>query len=263
MSLSKRVLGLLALCALVLGVCAAQAGAASNGTTAFTCKETGSGGFTKAHCKAADAGGGEFSHVEIQQDATTEINWTNEKTSTDTTTNTVALIRTVNTILGGSFVFEATGVSGTGSLTNKISEGEHYVEGTTTLAFTGITVVNPAGKGCKVAGGKIETVPLKFTTEGQGMKVNFSPIEGTKFFEYTTEGCSVPALNTKFTVAGSLNGPFDGATMQLSESEMTAEESLKVGAGSMLVAIDSSIQLGGRSIEGGPFTPLSFTTVET
>ncbi|HEX5608646.1 MAG TPA: hypothetical protein VFX45_00980 [Solirubrobacterales bacterium] len=264
MSLSKRTLGLLALCAFALSAFAAQASAATNGTTAFTCKETGAGGkFTKAHCKAADAGEGKFSHVEIPQGTTTEANWTNEKTGSETTATTPAIIKTAATGIGSVFEFQASGVSGTGTLTNKLAgNGEHFVDGTVSLAFTGVTVTAPAGKGCKVKGGKIETAPLKITTAGQGMKLNFTPVEGTKFLTFTTEGCSIGSLNTEFGVDGSLNGTLDGATLNTTEAETTTEATLTVGT--MVVGIGTSITLSARTFGGGgAYTPLSYTTIQT
>ncbi|HEX6666677.1 MAG TPA: hypothetical protein VF081_08795 [Solirubrobacterales bacterium] len=259
--MSKRTFGLLVLCALSLSAFAAQSASAITGTTAFTCKETGAGDFTKAHCKAADAGAGKFSHVVIPQNTTTEITGTNEKTGSETTSKTVAVIQTAATSVG-IFVFEATGVSITGSLTNKVFEnGEHYVEGPMTMTLTGVTASSPPG--CKIAGGKIESVPLIATSAGQGMELQLAPKEGAKFFEFTTESCSNPALNTKGTVTGSTNGTLDGATLTFTEAETTAQKSLKVGFMGMIVGFGGSITLSGRSVGGGAYTPLSYTTVQT
>jgi len=263
MSLSKRTFGLLALCALALSAFMAQnAAATTNGTTAFTCKETGSGGFTKAHCKAADAGAGKFSHVEFVEGATTEITGSNEKTGSETSSKTSAVIKTSSTPVGGFYTFEASGVSATGSLTNKMVAGEHVAEGALTLTFTGVTVTSPAGTGCKVKNGKIETAPLSFTTAGQGMEVKFVPAEGTKFLEFTVEGCSISALNTKGTVVGSIKGTLDGATLDFSMTG-TTEQATLIAQGSMAVGLGASIALVSKSVEDKAFTPLSFTTVET
>jgi hypothetical protein len=260
MTVGRRILGLLVLCTLALGLCAAQATAATNGTTAFTCKETGSGGFTKAHCAATDAGAGKFSHVAIPQDTKTEVTGSNEKTGApETVGSKVAEIETPATTVG-IFFFEATGVSLTGTLTNKVVAGEHRVEGTVTMTLTGATAASPAG--CKIKGGKIESAPLILTTAGQGMEVKLSPLEGTKFLEFTTEGCPVEALNTKGTVTGSVKGKLDGATLNLSKGETGAAKTLNL-PGPMAVGLGASITLSGKAGEDKAFTPLSFTTVET
>jgi hypothetical protein len=263
MSLSKRTIGLLALCVLALGAFAAQAGAATNGTTAFTCKETGEGNFTKAHCAAADTGAGKFSHVAIPQNTTTEVSGSNEKTGSETTASTPAIIKTAATGIASVYTFEASGVTAAGTLTNEIVGTEHVARGTLTFTYTGVKVTSPAETGCKVKGEKIETAPLAVTTAGQGMEIQLAPAEGAKFLEFTVEGCSKAVLNTKGTVNGNINATLDGATLKLSEGETTEQGTLTVGAGPMVVGIGSPTTLSARAPGAGPFTPLSFTTVQT
>jgi hypothetical protein len=78
---TRAIAGACLLCALLVSAFAAQsASAVTKGTTAFTCKETGTGDFKDAHCKeGVSPGTGSFKHVEVAKDTTTHITVTDEK----------------------------------------------------------------------------------------------------------------------------------------------------------------------------------------
>jgi hypothetical protein len=259
--------------ALFAGAFAAEGAAgATKGTTAFTCKETGpGGGFTKAHCTPSDAGSGNFSHVAIAQDTKTLGTTSNEKTGEATTASTP--VRLKATIGGVPLELRATGAHGEGTMENKLDpSGEHYVEVHGSTKYTGVTVITPAGKGCKVftdAGGVkgeegvIDTEPLTVTTTGQDDHLKFTPETGEVFARFFLDGCIglFESLNRTYTVSGSVSAQSDGATVKFVHSENTLENTLKLN-GSIKVGLELTTRsLAGH--EGGSTAPISLTTVET
>jgi hypothetical protein len=265
----RRVIGLCLLSALLAGSFAASsATAATKGTTAFTCKETGpGGGFTKAHCKASDAGSGNFSHVAIPQNTKTELIATNESTGGELVPS--QLMQGFGDTLTGV----AAEVSGSGVLTNAIdaSTGEHYLHGEITLTYTGIT--ESEGSGCEAytdnggeKGGKgvIHTTSLTFTSKGQGDYVKIFPIEGAPFATVILSNCKVEALNGTYKWIGSMKCPFDGATILCNKDEITTAKTLRVNTASGPAAgFFGSITLKGRESPLDSYKPISATTVET
>jgi len=253
---------------LVLGAAATATAEASNSTTAFTCLkgEVKGPGFSKAHCKAADAVGSNagFSHVAIPPAESTETRWTNETTGANTEAATIMLIKAT---LTPEFVLQlqATGVSGTGVTENRLEGVEHSVESRAVIQFTGVTAGGTGGKGCVVKEGKITTTELKITTVGQGMSLKLAPvIPKEPFATFVLEGCLLASLNGARTFNGSVNAIPDGATTNLSHAEITASKTLTLGTGSVLVGFEGPITASARvKGSGGAYTPLSFTTVET
>lgn len=281
----RAVIGLCMLCALAFSAFAAQSAAASTkGTTAFTCKNVGTnlGKFTKAHCKPGDAGTGNFEHVGIAANTTTEITGTNDKTNADTSGPTEARLKAI--IGGVETELVATTVHGTGTMTNAIetaeqpNPGEHYAHGTGTITYTGVTVAKPAGKGCKVftdtlpgktkgAEGVVDTRPLIATTTGEGDFVKFegeekdalgNPIFASFFVECTTK---VPALEGTWDVIGSITCKTDGATILCDHNEITTQNKLKAKGNK--AGLSGALTISGRANSGEATTPLSTTTVET
>jgi hypothetical protein len=264
----RAIASLCMLSALAFSAFGAQtAGAATNGTTAFTCRNVGgtSGGFTKAHCKEADKGAGAFAHMAIAEDTTTELIGTNEKTGSDTNTTTIWRLKDVTA--GIILEFQATGVSATGSMTNKkAGNGEHLAAGTGQIRFAGVTVTAPVGKGCKVKGGEIVTNTLEATTAGQGMGVKFTPLAGEVLAKFEVEGCVAPLnihFNTTYEVKGSVVGTPDGATINFTHAGTTAQGTLFLNG--QKAGIEGSMTVSGRDPNLGEslYTPLSPITVET
>ncbi|HET7444296.1 MAG TPA: hypothetical protein VFJ57_06530 [Solirubrobacterales bacterium] len=257
----RSVVGLCLLCALAFSAFAAQfAAAATNGTTAFTCKNEGPGhAFSKAHCAPADAVGGEYEHVAIPEGTSTQVVGT-----AGTTEGAKEVTKLKGTLAGVVVEIQAKGLDLEGTLTNsKAESGEHFVHGEGKVIYTEASVTAPAGKGCKVKGGKVETKQIVSTSAGQGDALNFTPASGTTFTEFAIEGCSISGLNHTFPVSGSVSGATDGATIKFTHAETTAQNTLKFGG--QKTGIEGSITLNGRDpvLEETVFTPLSATTVET
>jgi hypothetical protein len=267
------IVGLCMLCALVFSAFAAQGAEATLGTTAFTCV-SGVGTLRGEHCLTTGTASATFGHVAIAENTTTEVTGTNAKTAAETTTAAPAILKV--TIAGTPVELSASSVSATGSMENrKNASGEHFVSGTGTLVFTGVTVTKPStcsvytddtSSGTPVEGavGTVDTKPLKATTEGQGDFVKVEPASGTTLatFWITCTGEVPAALQGTWTVAGSLKCPATGATIICSHGEVTTQNTLK--ANGQKAGYTGSLTLSGRvKNSGGSFRPLSPTTIET
>jgi hypothetical protein len=274
MTRRRALAGLCMLCALALSAFAAQsASATTKGTTAFTCVKTGAGGtFTREHCAAADAGSGNYSHVAVAQNTTTEVIATNQKTNSETTASTPVKLKA--TIAGVTLELQATGWEGSGWIENKKDEnGEHYVEDGGTVTFSGVIVTIPTGKGCKVwkdeegvkgAEGVIKTNPLRVTSTEQGEDLKFEGVEGglfaTFFLECTTK---VPACEGTISITGSLKASPNGATVAFDHNKITEQNTLKIKGSK--AGLEGKVTIRGRDGKAGDteYTPISITTVET
>lgn len=264
----KSLAALCMLCALGFSAIAVQSAAgASKGTTAFTCvsvtpaKET--AGFSKSHCKAEDAvsTNANYEHVAVAANTATEIKGTNSTTMT------------LKTIQAGVTVeLQASGLSGEGWMENALDAGtgEHYVRDEGKTVFTGVTVTQPAGKGCRVftdnegsegAEGALDTNTLAVTSTGQGDRLKFSPAAGEVFATFIMAGCSNGSLNGTWQITGSLTGVPDGATVNFSHTEGTSEGTLK--ARGQKAALGGTVAISSKDPLDETFHPLSVTTVET
>jgi hypothetical protein len=208
----------------------------------------------------------------------TETELTNAKTKNETKEASTQIFK--ETVAGAPLELQATGVAGTGSLVNKVDENkEHYTEGTALLEYTGVTVVSPAGKGCKVftdnnkvkgADGKIDA-HLEFTTTKQEDSVKFGPVGATgekaPLATFFIEGCfpAVPAIEGTWEIIGSLTCKSNGATINCSHAEITTANTLKGKKGGFegKAGFEGSFTVSGRANSGEAFTPLSMTTVGT
>lgn len=257
----RSVAGLCLLCALFLSALAAQsASAATNGTTAFTCKNEGPGhAFSKAHCTAADAVGGEYEHVAIPEGTTTQVVGT-----AGTTEGGKEVTKLKSVFAGVSLEIQAKGLDLEGTLTNsKAESGEHFVHGEGKVIYTEATVTAPAKPGCKVKGEKVETKQVSSTSAGQGDALKFTPTSGETFTEFELEGCFPTALNGVYKVTGSVKGVPDGATIKFGHTETTTQGTLSLRG--QKAGVEGSITMNGRTpfSEETVYTPLSVTTVET
>jgi len=205
----KTVIGLTALCALLICAFAVQ-GASAAGTTAYTCKEVsaGTGTFKAGHCKPSDAGTGNFSHVSITNGTATEITGSDLNTGGE---HTGARLKA--TVAGSAIELLAREVSGSGTMSNSVSGSEMVASGEGKIVYSNVT---ENLLGCKVVGipgGEeiVETKQLSATTKGVGKKLKFTPTEGNIFAEFKLEGCVV--ANT-YKVIGSVLGVPDGANQQ-------------------------------------------------
>lgn len=249
------------LCAFFTSALAAQgAAAATNGTTAFTCRNEGpEHAFSKAHCAPADAVGGEYEHVAIPESTTTDV------VGTAGTTEGAKEVTKLKSAFGGIVLeVQAKGLDLEGTLTNsKAGSGEHFIHGEGKVIYTEASVTAPAGKGCKLKGGKVETKPISSTSAGQGDALKFTPTSGEVFTEFEVEGCMITGLNGVYKVTGSVKGTPDGATLKFGHTETTSQASLILRG--QKAGLESSITLNGRDpvLEETVFSPLSVTTVET
>lgn len=234
--------------------------APTNGLTAFTCKKkavSGGAGFSKAHCKEADAvaSGAEYEHVSIAEGTETELELTNKDTAGK---NQTAKLKT--TIAGVIVELQAATVTGTGYSTNRKSDiGEHFNHGGVTITYGNVTVTAPAGKGCVVKGGVVETKPLKRGYAGMSEKLE--PATGELFALVVMEGCSAGILNGSWEILGTLACPADGATATCTEAGTTAQGDLKINGSK--VGIEQILTASGKAIGAPTYTPLGVTTVGT
>jgi hypothetical protein len=259
------------LCAFAFTALTAQgAGAATKGTTLFTCKKVTPSlttkGFSKAHCKTEDAinQNAEYEHFEVPQNTTTEITGTNE-----TTGGTLEPALLKSTISGINVELESAVVHiKEGSvLTNLLVGSQHYISGRIILQYTNVKVKAPAGKGCAVKGEAVTTNELSVTTENQEMETKFEPTTGETFAEFEVEGCTgseaLKALNGLYKVTGSVKCTPDGATVTCTHAGTTAQGTLKLRG--QKAGINSTQTVLGTDKPAGDKTdtPLSVTTVET
>lgn len=261
MSRHRAIVGLCVLCALVFSAISAQgAAAATNGTTAETCGQAATHeathGFKDHECTEAEIGlGTEFENFPFFFGTGTSV--------TNITTETKhSLAKLESQQAGITEQIVSNTVTGSGSMENKTAaNGEHYAEGTGTLEYLEVEVTKPAGKGCKVKGGKIVTKKLTATTKEQGMFVKVMPFEGTVLAEFEVEGCSTAALNGAYKVEGSLKAVPNGITIVCGHVSVTEQKTLKVRG--QTAGLDGSVVVSGREGGSGAFTPLMTRTVET
>jgi hypothetical protein len=216
-----RARSLVTLIVLVVAVSSALAATASAEQRAWSCgKGT---GFTDAHC--LNLGSGPFGLIEIPSGTETTITATNVKTASETTAATASVLSA--TVSGVATELECTGVTGTGALTNASGS----VSGTGRLTYSGCVVLKPAGKGCKVTSGTINSEELRATTVGQSAnKLKFEQI-GPRFANVDFEGCSIAALNTTHAIVGSLVANTNGATVTSTKTEIEAQNTLRFSGG--------------------------------
>jgi hypothetical protein len=272
MTARRAVIGLCAICALLVSAFAAQgASAATKGTTAFTCVKN-AGTLRGEHCLTTGEASPTFGHVAIAENTTTELEGSNEKTATETTAARPTILK--GTIAGVPLILTAKKVSkGPGSVNwvenKKAASGEHYIHGEGRIHYTEVT----ANHGCKVfddTGGvkgaeeTVTTTQLTATTEGQGDFLKFKPAVGNLFASFIISGCEAgfSSLEKTYEVNGSVKGVPTGATTVFTHAETTAQGTLKLGE--VNVGIEGALTLSGRAKGSvGAYTPLSATTVET
>jgi hypothetical protein len=219
----KSVLGILALCALAFSAFAAPNASAEQ--RAFTCtKAAKTKTFHDAHCLDSKTTPFEYGHELIAEGVETEITATSAKTAAGTTAGEVSKLK--GALSGVVTEVQCKTVHGIGHLKN----GPSSVSGTGILTYSECEVTLPAGKGCKVTGGKVETKNLAATTAGQAAnQLLFKPNAGTEFASIPIEGCSIPALNNTFPVTGELTATTSGATTTTKHETITTQNKLKFG----------------------------------
>jgi hypothetical protein len=215
----KSAIALAVLCACAFSAFATQSAVAEQ--KAFTCENVGAGAFADAHCVTANPGG-EYGHAEIVNSVFASA--TNARTASETTTAAVSKLK--GTLSGVITEVQCTTVGGWGKITNAAAS----VTGTGVLEYSGCTVTLPAGKGCVVNGGRVNTKKLTATTVGQAANaVEVTPSEGAEFAGVKIESCSVGVLNNTFPVTGSLVATANGATLNTAHAGITTQNTLRLG----------------------------------
>jgi hypothetical protein len=256
----RAVIGLCMLCALLISAIGAQ-GASAAGTTAYTCKkvEPPSGaGFSKAHCKAADAvaSNAAYAHVEIPAGEQTVTTVTNAGNGTNTETTVSQVLN--GKILGVSVGITCTGVTGTGTQTNVANTEEPKtsmrISGTSALNYTGCTTKVP---NCTIKNPIEANTTVESTHTGVNEKekgLTFKQV-GEQFTKIVFQGESCAIAGT-YPVTGKAVGRVDGATITFN----TGEDELKLGPEA--ADITGTVTVSGRKTTEVVCTPLSITTTE-
>lgn len=277
MSKRNSIIGLSVACALVITAVAAPNAFAINGRTLFTCKTVvpapGTAGFSREHCREADAVSTEarFEHVVVPENTTTEVTGTSIDTEGRPITSTLSSVQAgIEQEIQAELVHIVPLSEGPPPnpswMTNAKNPNtlEHYFHGKVRLRFTKAAVTKPAAAGCIVKGETIETKEVTVTSKEQAEpEVLFSPAEGTVLAEFTLEGCSVGALNGLYKLTGSIKGSFAGATITFTQANTHAQGTLKLRGG--IVGLETTITIRGTDKPAGDTsdTPLSPTPVNT
>jgi hypothetical protein len=157
----------------------------------------GTGSFKAGHCKSSDAGPGNFSHVSIASNTTTEVT----AADLDTAGQHVGA-ELKATVAGSAIAVGATAVSGTGSIFNSEAGSEMLASGEGKLKYTGVaeTLLGCQVKGPPGGPGVIDTKQLAAATARVGNKVKVSPQVGTPLAEFKLIGW--PGVANTYKVVG-------------------------------------------------------------
>src|SRR5262249_47920345 len=136
--------------------------------------------------------------------------------------------------------------------------------------YTEVSVIAPAGKGCKVKNNTIITNKLRFTTKGlktEKDEIHIEPASGSVFAEFQVEGCTgseaLESLNHVYKVEGSLNAEILGTTLKTTHVNTTAPGTLKVAGQKAGLEGEVTIKATDKAAGDVTDTPLSATTVPT
>ncbi|HEX6825868.1 MAG TPA: hypothetical protein VF077_06060 [Nitrospiraceae bacterium] len=267
----RAIVGLCMLCALLVSAFAAQS-ASAVGTTAFTCtKDAPTKDRFGEHCLTSGTPL-EYGHKEIAQDTTTELSGTNAKTLNNTTESSSGILKV--TVGGIPLELKAATVTGSGWMENKKNgAGEHYAHGKGTITFSGVTVVNPPERGCKVTTdnepapgtmgeeGVVHTRELTATTEGKGDFLTFRAADEGNFANFfVTCEKKLEAVEGTWSCSGSVLGVPNGATTEFTHTKTTEAPNTLKCRGSK-AGIEGKLTLSGRAKgDTGAYTPLAVTT---
>ena len=239
------------LCALVLCAFAAQSALAAKGTTAFTCakteKET---AFSDAHCTKAGTGAG-YKHQAIATGEKTNIVLTNQKTASETTAPTPAIIKIHFGPMEGEL--ECQGVKGEGTLTNNETGGKMNVSGTVSTTFSECTV-SPTVTFPECQLEKPFTSTTTFSTPREGMNLSFVPEGSEVLVKFRLIKCKASLENTEYAVSGSYTGTPNGTTW-----ETTTESSSGLKSSGGQAGLISKTTVTRKETETG----ISMTTTES
>jgi hypothetical protein len=279
----RAVVGLSLLSALLFCAFAAQSASAvkAKNTTLFTCKSVGKekGDFKDAHCdEKVEPNKGEFAHVKIPNDVTTEVSATNSTVTNSTKESEPAVLKSKVGLVAVEITCTTTENNAKESLIHnaqtKSGEKEelttHTITGTGKTLFKACTVNKPAK--CTVK----EPIEAKVTgeaVEGLGEKANEMGLElkgsGAEetFAEITFEGAECGLKGKTFKVKGSVIGT-SGPTTESSQtnhwSGATAVYTPKKEMQKLKLGVEAAeLSLITTATENTTKTPLAATTCTT
>ena len=265
----KAAVGMALLCALVFSAVMASSASAITGTTAFTCApdpEKVGAGFKDAHCREPVASGRAFKHDAIAENTTTKTHVTNEKTNETTTGATVLTLVAKEQPFVGETEIQCKQVLGHGDITNDKdpATGEHTIHGTKgTLHYRECDFTKPGF--CKVVNRTILVEGLTATSAKEEHNLLFKPEAGTTFTTIFAEGFGCPK---ELKVEGEVTVKENGATLEYTESEITASGKLKVGGKPAAIGGKATVRQAATTTATNELyketgTPLTATTVTT
>jgi hypothetical protein len=206
----------------VLTGSAVTGSAAASNTTGVTCKAAlGGAGFSDSHCVNAVGSGAAFVHESLSPNTSTPITITEGGAPAATFKSTVSPF---------TVAISCNSASGTGILNTAvpIPPREMYSWGTAEITFGNCGIEAPLNFTCTVFEGTVKTSALVWTTEGQGMGVEFAPETGATLAKATISGCSGMAapLNGTWPLEGTVVLTPHGATLTSTHAETTMQGTL-------------------------------------
>jgi hypothetical protein len=258
MSRHRTALWICILSSLALTAATAPQALAIVGTRAYTCKNLGgtTHSFADAHCKEA-TGTGSYEHVAVPESTKTELEGNNITTGSERST---ALLESTQS--GVVMQIRIPTWHYHEWLTTTVwPSGEWYTHWEWTYYWTEAEVSKPAGKGCKIKTGTVNSKALRATTLEQGMALKIEPETGSVIAEFEVEGCSVAALNGSYKLEGSFKLVPNGATLTSTHAEITEQGTLKLRG--QKAGISTSLTVNGRKSPEESFTPVGLTTVSS
>lgn len=237
----RNALGFCLLCALAIAAVAAQGAFAQE---AFTCAAGTTGGtgvskFKDAHCKEATTVGAQQKFVHKAFTGSTSITGNNETTGLAFDPTLLSSVQA-----GVTLEIRSNQLAAFGTVQNSGGNASGTGEG----FFANVTVVAPAGKGCEVVTGEVETEPLSATTAGLTNEVKFTPASGTVLATFTVTNCSIFALNHAYKLEGSVKGQTSGATTNFTKANTKAQGTLKLSG--QVAELEGTVTFQGENGNG-------------
>jgi hypothetical protein len=233
--------GLSLLCALSLCAFAAPGAMAAKGSTAFTCVEKGGQQeFADADCANLVEGKGKYGHVEIKAGAETAAEFTKYEGAGS------GAPRFEGEIEGVKAEINCGAVKGTEKIEN-VNAAPMSVSGNSVgISFTECVPVGAlATDGCAVIGGEIGIENTSNKTIQDTMEFEFTPVLGN-FGLIRLHKCKNPALNSAFSLKGTMKAIALGATLTFTQESTKGLE--LAGSPATLTATLTLKMTGGNAI---------------
>jgi hypothetical protein len=227
------------LCALSLCAFAAPGAMAAKGSTVFTCVEKGGQQeFADADCDNQVEGKGKYGHVEIKAGAQTAAEFTLEAGA-----GVPKFEATIGGVKAEILCGEAKGKE---NIENVNAAPMRVTANSVIIYFTKCVPVGVlAFEGCTVQSEEIAIENTSNETIQDTMEVEFTPVLGN-FGLVRLKNCKNPALNTSFTLKGTMKAIASGATLTFTK-ESTKELELS-GSPASATATLTLKMTGGNAI---------------